>query len=70
MLPSQTPCPTPFCRYNCACFNVLAISLCIQPYGDDEHDDDNENGPITVLLLLPFKDWSTKLQAWSMMAKV
>jgi hypothetical protein len=48
---------------------MCLLFLCAYNHGDDEHDD-NENGPITVPLLLPFKDWSTKLQASSMMAKV
>ncbi len=48
---------------------MCLLFLCAYNHGDDEHDD-NENGPITIPLLLPFKDWSTKLQAWSMMAKV
>jgi hypothetical protein len=48
---------------------LCLLFLCVYNHGDYEHDD-NGNGPITVPLLLPFKDWSTKLQAWSMMAKV
>lgn len=32
MLPSPTPCPTLFGHCSCVCSNVLAISLCTQPW--------------------------------------
>ncbi len=53
---------------------IVLVSMCslflfTHNHGDDEHDDKG-NDPITLPLLLLFKDWSTKLQAWLMMAKV
>jgi hypothetical protein len=48
---------------------MCLLFLCAHNHVDDKHDDKG-NRPITLPLLLPFKDWSMKLQAWSMMAKV
>jgi hypothetical protein len=41
---------------------MCLLYLCAHNYGDDEHDVKG-NGPITLPLLLPLKDLSTKLQA-------
>jgi hypothetical protein len=41
---------------------MCLLFLCAHNYGDDEHDVKG-NGPITLPLLLPLKDLSTKLQA-------